>query len=368
MPTRVIAKQNVVKSFEFAKIGRRALLITGKTGAVKSGALKDVTDALEINAVSYEIFNEIEENPSIENCYRAAMLAIEKGADFIIGIGGGSAMDAAKAAAVFATNGYEDMYEIYNGIPKRPLPLITVGTTSGTGSEVTAVSVITVKNEKGEPFKKSLKSPRLYPLYALVDPKYTYNLPWNITVATALDVLCHAVEALYSARAGEMSNIYAAEAIKRVWNAIKKAHWQTFVEFRNIDEEVRNELSLASIIAGMAINTAGTGFAHAAGYPFSTEKFVPHGLACAYFLVPYVKHMRGANEKLDKIFTDSLGYGFEEFYEDMKKLLPTPPALSYEEVEAYTEFTSKSASLSNSVVPLSKGELEKVYAAFINKN
>ena len=78
--------------------------------------------------------------------------------------------------------------------------------------------------------------------------------------------------------------------------------------------------------------------------------------------------MRGANEKLDKIFTDSLGYGFEEFYEDMKKLLPTPPALSYEEVEAYTEFTSKSASLSNSVVPLSKGELEKVYAAFINKN
>ncbi|MBQ2945764.1 MAG: iron-containing alcohol dehydrogenase [Clostridia bacterium] len=363
MPTRVISKKDVVRDFDFSKLGNRAILVTGKTGAVKSGALADVTERLEACGIEYCIFNEIEENPSIESCVKAADAARSFGADVMIAIGGGSAMDAAKAAAVFATNDFADPYEIYVSIPRRALPLVVVGTTSGTGSEVTAVSVITASGKDGERFKKSLKSPRIYPLYALVDPKYTYKLPWNITLSTALDVVSHAIESLYSPKAGEISLIYAYEGLKRAWSAIKKAHWQTFVEFRDITPDVRDELSCASIIAGMAINLTGTGFAHAISYPLSVNKYVPHGLACAYSLVPYLKHNRGEDERRDKMFEQAVGYSFEEFYEDMQKLLPDAPSLSYAEIDSFTELTATSASLKNSISPLSGTGVEKLYLA-----
>lgn len=363
MPTRVISKIDAVKGFDFTKIGKRAIIVTGRTGAVKSGALLDVTQNLEASAVEYCVFNEIEENPSIKSCVKAAEKAREFGADLMIAIGGGSAMDAAKAAAVFATNDYRDPYEIYVSIPRKALPLIVVGTTSGTGSEVTAVSVITASGNNGERFKKSLKSPRIYPLYALVDPKYTYSLPWHITLATALDVVSHAIESLYGAKAGEISILYAAESLKRAWAAIKKAHWQTFVEFKAITPDVRDELSYAAIIAGMAINLTGTGFAHAVSYPLSVNKYVPHGIACAFSLIPYLKLMRGESERLDKLFTDAVGYSFEEFYEDLTKLLPETPSLSYSEIEEFTALTSASASLNNSIVPLSRAGVEKLYLA-----
>ncbi len=363
MPTRVISKKDAVKDFDFAKLGTRAILVTGKTGAAKSGALADVTQNLDAANIEYCVFDEIEENPSIESCLKAAEKAREFSANLMIAIGGGSAMDAAKAAAVFTTNNYRDPYEIYLSIPKKALPLVVIGTTSGTGSEVTAVSVITASGSNGDRFKKSLKSPRIYPLYALVDPKYTYNLPWNITLATALDVVSHAIESLYGAKAGEISIMYAAESLKRAWSAIKKAHWQTFVEFKNITPDVRDELSYAAIVAGMAINITGTGFAHAVSYPLSVKKYVPHGIACAFSLIPYLKLMRGENARLDKIFTDAVGYSFEEFYEDLTKLLPETPSLSYAEIEEFTTLTAASASLNNSIVPLSKTGVERLYLA-----
>ena len=362
MPTRLVCKKDCVKEFDFSKFGRKAILVTGRTGAVKSGAQGDVVSALERADIDYTVFNSIEENPSIESCAAAGSAAREYGADFMIAVGGGSAMDAAKAAAVYATNDFGSPLDIYLGIPKKPLPLIVVGTTSGTGSEVTAVSVITVSAD-GMRYKKSLKSPRLYPLYALIDPKYTYKLPWEITLSTALDVLAHAIESLYSVKAGEMSMLFASEALSRAWDALKKAHWQTFVEFRDINEDVRDELSYAAILAGMAINVTGTCFAHAVSYPLSVVKYVPHGVACAHSLIPFLKTVRGEDPRRDDIFETAVGYGFEEFYEDLKKLLPEPPSLSYAEVDEFTALTSQSASLKNSIVPLTPSGVEKLYDA-----
>lgn len=368
MPVRVLAGPGVVSSFNFSHLGKSCLIMTGGSGAKKSGALDDILSNLIHNNIEYFIYDGIRENPSVESCYDAAMKAREHTVCFIVAVGGGSVIDAAKAASVFVTNDFSEPMDIYSRpISKKALPLVAVGTTAGTGSEVTAVSVLTMSNSEGLPQKKSVKSARLYPLYSLVDSKYTHSLNWNITLNTALDAICHAVESLYSKKSGAMEQNFSCEALSCGWPAIKKAHWQVFVENREIEPDIRETLMYASIMAGYAINGTGTCYPHALGYNMTSIKNIPHGKACALFISDFLATNTGTDRDRDRLLQKALGCTIEEFLEDLDKLLGEKPVLSADDVEYFTANISGSASLANSIVPIQDNEIEKRYLQFYRK-
>lgn len=279
MPARIICGENCVKKNAdiWLKAGKKCLLVTGRSGAAKSGALADVTDVLDELNIEYRTFAEMNENPTVESCYKAGALAREFGADFIVGIGGGSAQDASKAVAIFACDETLDCKSIYTRtIPAKRLPLYLVGTTAGTGSEVTGVAVLT----DSDGFKKSISGADCYSVVSFCDAKYTATAGYNITVSTALDAYAHALESYFASTANDISELYALKALQLLWRNLKKL--QCDVDFK-IDSQMRNELYAASLYAGLAINVTGTAFPHTAGY-ILTEKFnVPHGKACTAF-------------------------------------------------------------------------------------
>ena len=194
MPVKVVTgKDCVIQNAEtIASFGKKCLIITGAHSAKACGALDDVTAALHAGNIAYEVFDEIAPNPLLSAACKAGRTAEKIGADFIIAIGGGSVLDAAKAAAIYATNNFFDMQEIYDkNFAAPPLPLIVIGTTAGTGSEVSKVAVIT---NDATMQKQSITDDACYAKLALCDPKYTYNIGRAVTVSTALDAFAHVIE------------------------------------------------------------------------------------------------------------------------------------------------------------------------------
>lgn len=294
MPVRVFGgKDAVLKHADcFGEFGKYALLVTGGKSAKLCGALSDVQTALQAQNIEYAVFDGVQPNPTAAGCWRAGERARACGADFIVGIGGGSALDSAKAIAVYAANemlSAEDIYAFNGKYAHRPLPLILIGTTAGTGSEVTGVSVLTRANGR----KQSVSGKDFYAAISFADPKYTYSAPYAVTLATALDAFAHAVEGWFSNRLGDMAKLFAQKALPPLWHAL-----QYFYENRkNPDEAMRDELYYASLYAGMELNICGAGFPHGMGYALTEDFSLPHGRACAAFMSSYVA--RGIEFKPD---------------------------------------------------------------------
>ena len=172
VPTDIYVEKDCVKNHakEMLAVGKRALIVTGHSSAKANGSLNDVTEVLNNGGVAYQIFDEVEENPSTDTVGKGAQIARESNADFIIGIGGGSAIDAAKAMALLIVNPGLNADDLHK-TPSHPLdhaPVVAVPTTCGTGSEATPVAIIT--NHKIN-LKKSIPH-RIFPMLALVDGKY----------------------------------------------------------------------------------------------------------------------------------------------------------------------------------------------------
>ena len=210
MPTKVFfGKACVAQSGDvLADLGRKALLVTGRHSAKVNGSQAAVVEKLDELGISWFLFDEVENNPSVATIRKAAAFASEKGVDFVIGIGGGSPMDAAKAIALVCTNELDDEH-LFMGPYRKPLPIVAVPTTAGTGSEVTKVSVLT--NPKAGT-KQSINTPLIFPTYAFVDPAFTESVPETVTVDTAIDALSHAVEGYMSTASTPMSDVWAEEA------------------------------------------------------------------------------------------------------------------------------------------------------------
>ena len=293
MPVNILGGENSLTKNKsiFKELGKKCLIVTGKTSAKKSGALDDVINVFNELNIEYEIYDKITENPLTVDCYAGGKVARETGADFVLGIGGGSPLDAAKAICVYANNDHIVNDDIYTAqVKNSPLPLVLIGTTSGTGSEVSGVSVLTRKNGR----KQSIGGKNYYARYVIADPKYTYSMPFSTTVSTALDALCHAVESMFSPRADFLSKQFAllsAEILYPLLDKISKTRTLP-------DEEERNALYYASLYAGFTLNKGGTGFPHGMGYALTEDFNVPHGLACAVFLPAYLKEAEKADTEL----------------------------------------------------------------------
>lgn len=264
--------------------GQKCIIVTGKNSAEKCGALGDVKAALDSIGTEYVIYNGIRQNPTVHSCMEAADIANDFGADYVIGIGGGSPLDASKAVAVAMANpkiSEDDLYAL--NWENRPLKVVAVGTTAGTGSEVTSVSVLT--NSQGR--KKSFRSDLTYPALSFGDPSYTTFMSDSFTRSTAVDALCHCAESFFNRLANDISKSFAVEGTIKLMKVFRKIAAEGT---ENLTAQDREELYNASLYGGYAISVTGTAFPHALSY-FLTEKYgISHGTACAVFLNEFIGH------------------------------------------------------------------------------
>ena len=251
---------------------KRPFLVTDK-GIVGAGLTERVCALFP----GLPVFDEVEPNPRQTTVDRGGELARKAGADLVIGLGGGSALDAAKAVALLAANpGRIEDYEGRERYAAAPLPVVAVPTTCGTGSEVTWVAVIT---HTGRRFKMSIKGPAMFPAAALVDPDLLVSLPAPLVASTGLDALTHALEALTARPATPFTDILAIEAVRLIFRFLPAAH-------RDIrgDAQAREGLMMGSLLAGLAFGNSDVGAVHCLAESIGSLYDTPHGLANAVFL------------------------------------------------------------------------------------
>ena len=236
---------------------------------VKSGFAAQVTSHLERRDIPVEIFSDVEPDPSLETVKRGALAYAASKADLVVALGGGSAIDTAKAIIYFACKAADDL--------PRPV-LAAIPTTSGTGSEVTSISVVT---DKQNSVKIPLNDDMLIPDVAILDARFTRTVPPSVTAATGMDVLTHAIEAYTSRNHNAFTDILAVEGTRYVFSALLRA-------YQNMEDmQAREALLLGSCMAGMAFNNSGLGLTHSMAHALGGQFHIPHGCANA-LLLPHV--------------------------------------------------------------------------------
>ncbi len=252
-----------------------ALLVTDP-GVARSGILEMVTRALDQAGVRHELFDGVQADPPVEVIEQAAALYRQKQCRAIVGLGGGSSMDVAKTVAVVGTHG-GTVKEYCSGRPIEGVlpPVVAVPTTAGTGSEVTAVAVV---SDHESQMKLVLKNPALVPRVALLDPLLLGSVPPRVAAETGADALAHAVEACLSTAGHAVTQALSLSAIRMI-----VANLPTFVKDRR-DVGAAGQMLLAACMAGMAFKNAGLGLAHAMAHPAGVYFGLSHGLSCALYL------------------------------------------------------------------------------------
>ena len=270
------------------KMGNKAFIVTGRHVAV-SDMMKQLTALLDENGIDCVIFDGITGEPTDTMIENGVEILKSSGCDFIIGIGGGSPLDSAKAIAAMAVN--EGSIADYNGkeITGEILPLAAIPTTAGTGSEATKFTVIT-DSEKG--IKMLLKGDVLVPKLAIVDSSFTVGAPKSVTSATGLDALTHAVEAYTSRKAFSMTDTLAVSAVKRIMKYLP-------IAYREPDNSLaREQMSIAALEAGICINNSSVTIVHGMSRPIGALFHVPHGMSNAMLLKECLSFaVSGAYEK-----------------------------------------------------------------------
>jgi alcohol dehydrogenase class IV len=308
--------------------GKKATLVTGGSSMKRFGFLDQARSQLEKAGMEVSIVDGVEPNPSIETVIRGGKEMQEFGPDWIIAIGGGSALDAAKIMWVYyeyPDTKFEDL--VAGKFPKlrTKAKFIAVPSTSGTASEITAFSVIT---DTDNHIKYPLVSYEMTPDVALLDAKIPAKMPAHITANTGMDVMAHAVEAWVSTSATSFTDPLAYEAIELVFNQLQTA----YKEPDNI--KAREDMHNASALAGMAFTNSSLGLVHSLAHKIGGEFGITHGLANA-ILMPYiVEYNRKATDKVEKL-EKKLGIeNLTEALKDLNKKLNIPLALKdVEEVE-----------------------------------
>jgi alcohol dehydrogenase class IV len=275
--TRIIYGPDVLSESGLAarSMGRRALVVTGSTAERSSQLLVNLA-AEKVEASLFQVAGE----PTTSLISEGLQVARDSHCDLIIGIGGGSALDAGKAISALVTNSGEmlDYLEVIGrgkALSVKALPFIAIPTTAGTGTEVTRNAVIGSPEHQ---VKVSLRSPLMLPRLALVDPKLTYDLPIEVTASTGLDALTQLIEPFVSVKANPISEAIAREGIQKAARALPSLQ-------RDLgDRSARDEMALASLLGGIAMANAALGAVHGFAGPVGGMFPVPHGVVCARLL------------------------------------------------------------------------------------
>lgn len=359
MPVKIISGADCVKKNpQVFRQGKRCIIVTGHSSARLSGALGDVCDALASDNIEYSVYDRIQENPAVSLCDAGGQVAIESGADFVIGIGGGSVLDASKAIAAYAANKNVRGEAIFTEKLQPPIPLIVIPTTAGTGSEANNYAVLSLD---GQNKKRTFKNEFSYPGYAILDAKYTMSLGAEYTLSTALDAFCHCIESFMSPKStvfSETSTVYGADVI---WNVLKKCftgkekHLPTYAE--------REALLYASCAAGAAINATGTGFPHPMGYNLTMFRSIPHGRACAAFTGVFIDYTAKCPEGAERIkeFEKRTNIAADEIKSTIPALASVKFKLSDDEIAMYVKTVNDASNFKNSPYQIDETEMAEIY-------
>ena len=284
-----VPQEIIVGKGSLARLSEAAEKLGGKHGFIisgphlnKMGIVASCSESLENAGIKVDAYTETEGNPSVETVEKAAAAFCKSGADFIIASGGGSPMDVAKAVGVVARYGGSiTEYEGGGRVPGDIIPLIAIPTTAGTGSEVTAFSVIT---DHSRNYKLTVFSYKLIPAYAILDPELLTTAPVSVAAACGIDAMVHALEAYISKDASPFSDAMAEKALELIGKNIRR-----YVADRT-DIEAAEAMITGSLFAGIAFSWARLGDVHAMSHPVSAYFDVPHGVANAILLPTIVEY------------------------------------------------------------------------------
>lgn len=256
---------------------KKALVVTDP-GLISCGVAKMVTDVLDAAAIPYEVFSEVKPNPTIANVNAGIKAYKASGADFIIAIGGGSAIDTAKAVGIVINNPeFADIVSLEGCAPTKhkSVPVVALPTTAGTAAETTINYVII---DEAKQKKMVCVDPNDIPVVAVIDAELMMSLPRSLTAATGMDALTHAIEGYITQGAWEMSDMFEIEAVRMI-----ARHLPVAVEHPS-DATAREGMALAQYIAGMAFSNVGLGLVHGMAHPMGSLFDIPHGVANALLL------------------------------------------------------------------------------------
>ncbi len=276
----------------------KALVVTDK-GLVKFGVSKKVTDLLDGASLSYEIYDDVKENPSVKTVQNGVDAYKAAGADYIIAIGGGSPIDTAKAIGIIINNPeYADVVSLEGLAPtkNKSVPIIAVPTTAGTAAEVTVNYVITDEEKKR---KFVCADPHDIPVVAIVDSEMTASMPKGLTAATGMDALTHAIEGYITPGAWEMTDMLHIKSIEIIARSLRKA-----VEN---DPEGREDMALGQYIAGMGFSNVGLGIVHSMAHSLGAFYDTPHGVANAILLPTVMEYNAECTDEKYKDIAVAMG-------------------------------------------------------------
>ena len=341
IPAKIYFERNSIEYLHQMKEMKKALIVTDRS-MVTLGYVQKVIDQLQLRSpeVPYQLFCDVEPDPSIQTVLKGVELMRAFEPDTIIALGGGSSMDAAKGIWLFYEHpdvNFNDLKQKFMDIRKRAFQypelgkkakLVCIPTTSGTGSEVTPFAVITDKTENK---KYPLTDYSLTPTVAIIDPEFVMTLPKSVTADTGMDVLTHATEAYVSTLANDFTDGLAIQAIKLVFQYLERSY-----KFGANDPEAREKMHSASTLAGMAFANAFLGMNHSMAHKVGAEFHVPHGRANA-ILLPYTIRYNGQKPQKLSTWPKYNYFKADERYAEIARILGLPCATIEEGVESYAK-------------------------------
>lgn len=366
LPVNVVFGCGKVKEVgEIAKpYGKKALIVTGKSSAKKSGLYDKVKDSLSAAGIESALFDKVSQNPLTTTAIEGAEFARETGADLVVAIGGGSIMDCAKSIAFLAVNDGDINDYIFNKKKSdKALPIILIPTTCGTGSEGNGFAVLT-NPENGD--KKSLRCNAIIAKASIVDPECMMTMPKKVLASVGFDALCHSIEAYTSKIAQPFTDALALYAIELIADSL--------VDLYNGSEDVEKweKITIASTIGGMVINQAGVTLSHGMEHPASGLKDIVHGHGLAA-LTPVIieASCKGDEYKFGRISKLLGGTDASDCAEQVKKLLAqidmtlklSDLGLAEEDIPWMAENCMKvsAAGVANNPVVFTQEEIAEIY-------
>ena len=366
LPVNVVFGCGKVKEVgEIAKpYGKKALIVTGKSSAKKSGLYDKVKDSLYAAGIESALFDKVSQNPLTTTAIEGAEFARETGADLVVAIGGGSIMDCAKSIAFLAVNDGDINDYIFNKKKSdKALPIILIPTTCGTGSEGNGFAVLT-NPENGD--KKSLRCNAIIAKASIVDPECMMTMPKKVLASVGFDALCHSIEAYTSKIAQPFTDALALYAIELIADSL--------VDLYNGSEDVEKweKITIASTIGGMVINQAGVTLSHGMEHPASGLKDIVHGHGLAA-LTPVIieASYKGDEYKFGRISKLLGGTDASDCAEQVKKLLAqidmtlklSDLGLAEEDIPWMAENCMKvsAAGVANNPVVFTQEEIAEIY-------
>jgi alcohol dehydrogenase class IV len=361
VPTKIIMGKGCLKKNAglLAKHGKKALIITYPVSR-ENGSLQDTEEALRSQDMKWHTCIDAPTNPELSEMRALGEMASQVSADMVIGIGGGSALDTAKTVAVLATNRISPDALYANTFDNRPLDVITVPTTSGSGSEVTPYAVLTIKEKN---IKKSFGNEDLMsPVYAFLDATYTETLPAQVSADTAVDALSHGIEGYLSKKGNWVSDMIGNTIFKNFASAMQS------LKTGRYSFDIREKLLFNAALSGIMINHMRTLAVHAMGYSLTMNKGLSHGAACGILLGSFLEYVYAhSSQKIDEMLKNLGLHHISEFSAFIESVLKQDKVYTKEEIAQYADESAEAASAKPNPKDIDRDAVIEIYSRALLK-